>query len=176
MSWAIGLTVKWLIHITKCGYLSGSVCRANSGSSRWSALCRSVHVHRKDRFLALGLFRMPCAQRFLWLEQENSQTTTPPPRSTNKNKQAIQVLYALTSLTWCASCGGRQLGQDVPQQQITLGFRRLKRDPRKGIILKYRTISQQVIDVVKTNESARTQENRITKGRATQNRVKQRFF
>lgn len=126
-SCAIGLILKSLVHIDKrtCGYLSGSVCRANSGSSHWNARCRSVHAHRKDRCLALGLFHIPYAQRFLWSKWENGQTTTSTEKH-KQNKQPIQVQRALTSLTWCASCGGRQLGQDVPPQQFTLGLMLLK--------------------------------------------------
>lgn len=54
-------------------YLSGSVCRADSGSSRWSALCTSARARRADRSLVLGLFRIPSAQRFLRIKQTNTR-------------------------------------------------------------------------------------------------------
>lgn len=99
-------------------YLSGSVCRANSGSSRWSAPCRSVHAHRGDRSLVLGLFHTPSAQRFLQIKQNNYQTTA---HVINRHRiRTIQVLGILTSLMWCVSCWSRMLGQDIPQQRITL--------------------------------------------------------
>lgn len=46
-------------------YLSDSVCRADSGSSRWSVRCRSARARRADRCPAPGLSRRPSAQKSL---------------------------------------------------------------------------------------------------------------
>lgn len=63
-------------HTSRCRqscYLSGSVYRANSGSSRWSALCRSVRGHSQDMSLVLGLFHIPSAQRILQIKKREQQ-------------------------------------------------------------------------------------------------------
>lgn len=54
-------------------YRCDSACRANSGSCRWSAPCRSVRAHRKDKPLVPGLSRIPSAQTLLHIRHKHSE-------------------------------------------------------------------------------------------------------